>query len=478
MNWRGILKSLMGLNGVLGILMLSVPIIDLMTGREVSYPFLIGSLIFVLMGLFSVKIEAESLSLIDGLMVVALAWPLISFEGAIVLMATINIPLVDAWFESISGFTGTGFTVLEGLDHMKPSIVTWRSIMQWSGELGFVVFAMVLLPYFYRISRAAYGLERPVKIEASFYKTAVSLIKIYVILTLVALISYIYTGMNFYEAFNHVLTTIATGGMSTYDKGYQVIFERAPLTYLPVMVFMFIGGMNFYLIARVFKGDLRSLLQSEEFKTYYVSMIVLVIALTVSYVFTEGMDVGRAVVEAPFNLVSGMTTTGFSIGKPLSELTDTSKAIIVASMFLGGMMFSTAGGIKAIRLLIILKKFKDMFVRSIVSIPIGRRLTIDGAPLHDEDVIQASLFIILHTAAVFIGAVLLSFYGYSFIDSLFEATSAAGCVGLSVGIVSPVAPLGVKIIIMILMILGRIEYTHLVLIFALIYGRKIIRAVR
>ncbi len=478
MNWRGILKSLMGLNGVLGILMLSVPIIDLITGREVSYPFLIGSLVFVLMGLFSVKIEAESLSLIDGLMVVALAWPLISFEGAIVLMATINIPLVDAWFESISGFTGTGFTVLEGLDHMKPSIVTWRSIMQWSGELGFVVFAMVILPYFYRIGRTAYGLERPVKIEASFYKTAVSLIKIYVTLTLIALISYIYTGMNFYEAFNHVLTTIATGGMSTYDKGYQVIFERAPLTYLPVMVFMFIGGMNFYLIARVFKGDLRSLLQSEEFKTYYVSMIVLVIVLTVSYVFTEGMDIGRAVVEAPFNLVSGMTTTGFSIGKPLSELTDTSKAIIIASMFLGGMMFSTAGGIKAIRLLIILKKFKDMFVRSIVSIPIGRRLTIDGVPLHDEDVIQASLFIILHTATVFIGAVLLTFYGYSFIDSLFEATSAPGCVGLSVGVVSPAAPLGVKIIIMVLMILGRIEYTHLVLIFALIYGRKIIRAVR
>lgn len=478
MNWRGIFKSLLGLNGVLGILMLFVPLIDIVTGYEVSYPFLIGSLILILLGLISVKIQAGSLSLIEGLIVVATAWPLISLEGAVALMLTLNIPFIDAFFESISGFTGTGFTVLTGLDTMKPSIVTWRSIMQWSGELGFVVFAMVLLPYFYKVSRAVYGLERPVKIEASFYKTAVSLIKIYIALTLLGLFSYIYAGMNFYEAFNHILTTIATGGMSTYDEGYQVIFSRSPTTYIPVMIFMFIGGMNFYLLARLFKGDLHYVFRSEEFKAYCISMTVLVIALISSYVYVEGFNVYRAIIEASFNLVSGMTTTGFSIGKPLKELADASKAIIVISMFIGGMMFSTAGGIKTIRLLIVVKKFKDMFIRSMVSIPIGRKLTIDNVPLHDEDVIHASLFIILHMTAIFVGAVLISFHGYTFIDSLFEASSAAGCVGLSVGIVSPDAPVTVKVIIMILMILGRIEYTHIVLFAVLIYGRKIIATVK
>lgn len=478
MNWRGIFKSLLGLNGVLGILMLLVPLIDLITGYEVSYPFLIGSLILILLGLISVKIQAGSLSLIEGLIVVATAWPLISLEGTIALMLTLNISFIDAFFESISGFTGTGFTVLTGLDTMKPSIVTWRSIMQWSGELGFVVFAMVLLPYFYKVSRAVYGLERPVKIEASFYKTAVSLIKIYVILTLLGLLSYIYAGMNFYEAFNHILTTIATGGMSTYDEGYQVIFSRSPTTYIPVMIFMFIGGMNFYLLARLFKGDFQHVFRSEEFKAYCISMAVLVIILVSSYVYVEGLNVHRAVIEASFNLVSGMTTTGFSIGKPLKELADASKAIIVISMFIGGMMFSTAGGIKTIRLLIVVKKFKDIFIRSMVSIPIGRKLTIDNVPLHGEDVIHASLFIILHMTAIFIGALLISFHGYTFIDSLFEASSAASCVGLSVGVVSPDAPVTVKIVIMILMILGRIEYTHIVLFSVLIYGRKVIATVK
>ncbi|RLG84580.1 MAG: TrkH family potassium uptake protein [Thermoprotei archaeon] len=474
MNWRGIIKALGSLNGILGILMLTVPITDVALGSPVSFPFLYASIILILIGIFSSGIEAKPLSLIDSLVVVAIAWPMISIEGAIVLMYTIDIPFIDALFESVSGFTGTGFTVLKGLDYMKPSINFWRSLMQWSGELGFVVFAMVIFPYFYRIGRAVYGLERPVKIETSFYKTAVSLIKIYITLTLIGLVSYVYTGMTFYEAVNHILTTIATGGMSTYDAGYQVIFDRAPLTYIPVMIFMFIGGMNFYLIAKAFKGEWDALIKSEEFKAYWSSMLILVIATTFSYIFVEKYDVTYSLIAAPFNLISGMTTTGYSIGS-LAVLKDTTKVIITISMFIGGMMFSTAGGIKSIRLLIAAKKFKDIVVRSIFSAPVERYITVDGNIVDSEDIMSALTFILMHGTIILTGALLMTVYGYSFVDTLFEATSAAGCVGLSVGIVGPQAPFGVKVVIIFLMLLGRLEYAQLILVLSLIYSRKMLR---
>ncbi len=468
------LKTIAGLEGILGALMLIVPIIDVITYQPVSYPFLLGGVLFIFIGLLSERIEAKPLSLQDSLVVVSLAWPIISLEAAIALMFSINISFIDSWFESISGFTGTGFTVLTGIDYMKPSIVTWRSIMQWSGELGFVVFAMVILPYFYHIGKGAYGIERPVKIEASFYRTARLLLKIYLILTIAGLVSYLYAGMNLYEAFNHILTTIATGGMSTYDAGYQVIFDRAPYTYIPVMVFMFIGGMNFYIIARVFKGDLRSLVKSEEFRAYVYSMLFLTFLTILSYIYVERASLTYSLIAGSFNFISGMTTTGFSIGV-IGELSDATKAIIIAGMFIGGMMFSTAGGIKSIRLLIIFKKIKDIAIKAVLAAPIEKRVSVDGNPLSEDEVSQALLFTITHMMLIFFGALFMTFYGYSFIDTLFEATSAAGCVGLSTGVLSPTAPVGVKVTIMALMLLGRLEYVQLSLLIAYFTGKRALR---
>ena len=471
LNWKGILKIIGSLEGVLGALMLLIPLIDFLTGYEVSWLFFIGGVFFLLIGFISSKVEAEALSLLDSLVVVSIAWFLISLESSIILMYTIKIPFIDALFESVSGFTGTGFTVLRGIDYMKPSIVTWRSIMQWSGELGFVVFAMVIFPYFYRIGRTAYGVERPVKIEVTFYRTAKALVKIYVVLTLMGLVSYIYTGMNLYEAFNHILTTIATGGMSTYDAGYQVIYDRSPITYVPVMIFMFIGGMNFYIIAKLFRGEFSILKRSEEFRTYVISMIFLVAIMILSYIFVEKTDLYYSFIAGSFNLISGMTTTGFSIGS-IADLTDTSKAILIAGMFIGGMMFSTAGGIKSIRLLIIFKKLKDAALKSVIAAPIERKMTIDGSWLSEPEISQALLIVVLHMIMIFGGAVIMAAHGYRFIDTLFEATSAAGCVGLSTNVVSPTAPVGVKATIIFLMLLGRLEYVQLMLIIALATGKR------
>ncbi len=476
-NWSSILKIIGALQIVLGLLMLSVPLIDMITLKPITWPFFIASIVLIFAGYLLQKIEAKPLSLLEGLIATSIAWPLISLEAAIPLMISLKISFVNAWFESISGFTGTGFTVLTGLDHMKPSIVTWRSIMQWSGELGVVVFAMVLFPYFYRVGAAAYGVERPLKIEATFYRTAQRLIRIYLILTIGGIIAYVYTGMNFYEAFNHVLTTVATGGMSTYDQGYQVIFNRAPLTYIPVMALMFLGGMNFVLLDKMLRGELRSVWRSEEFRTYVYSMIILVIATDLSYVLVDHKPLEYSLIAGSFNLVSAMTTTGFNIGT-IAGLSTTTKLILILSMFIGGMIFSTAGGIKSFRLLVLVKKFKYASINTIVGDKIQKTIKIDGNAITEQEIGQALLFTIVHMFAIFIGALLITAEGYSFINALFEATSAAGCVGLSAGVVAPNAPLLVRAVIMILMLIGRVEYTQVFLLVGLISGRKVIKILR
>lgn len=477
MLWRSIWKTIGSLEIVVGLLMLSVPLIDLVTGEPVTLPFLLTALSLILIGLLLSKIEAEPLGLLDGIVATSIAWVLISIEAAIPLIFSLKISFVDAWFESISGFTGTGFTVLTGLDYMKPSIVTWRSIMQWSGELGVVVFAMLLFPYFYRLGARAYGVERPLKIEATFYRTAQRLLNVYLVLTAAGIIAYVYTGMNFYEAFNHVLTTVATGGMSTYDKGYEVIFNRAPATYVPVMIFMFLGGMNFILLDKLIRGELGSVWKNEEFKLYTYTMIVLSILTTISYIVVENKSIQYSILAGPFNLVSGMTTTGFCIGS-IAELKPLTKLIIIVSMFIGGMTFSTAGGIKIFRLLIIIKKLKYSAISTIMIGRFEKSVKIGDSLIDESEVSSTLIFPLIHALAIFIGASIMTVYGFSFVDTLFEATSAAGCVGLSVGVVSPSSPLGVKVTIMILMLLGRVEYVQFFMILGYICGRRAIKVLK
>ncbi len=477
MNWLSLLKVIGALEVVVGLLMLLVPLIDTLTSKPLTLPFFYTALFLVGIGYLLQKLPGKPLTLFEGVVVTAIAWPLITLESSIPLMLSLRISFVDAWFESISGFTGTGFTVLTGLDTMKPSIVTWRSLMQWSGELGVVVFAMVLFPYFYQLGASAYGVERPLKIEATFYRTAWRLIRIYLVLTIGGIIAYVYTGMNFYEAFNHVLTTVATGGMSTYDGGYPVIFNRAPLTYIPVMVLMFLGGMNFVLLDKLLQGDLRRVWSSEEFKTYFYTMLILIGLTIITYRYVDGYDLWFSLVAGPFNLVSAMTTTGFNIGT-IAGLSEATKLVLITSMFFGGMVFSTAGGIKSFRLLVIIKKMKYSSMKSIIGGRVEKVLKIDGSPISEVEVSQALLFTILHAFMIFAGAAFMTVYGYSFINTLFEAASAAGCVGLSVGVVSPTAPLGVKATIMALMLLGRIEYAHIFLIVGYFSGRSVIKVIR
>ncbi len=473
MKPSSITKAICGLITVLGGLMLTVPFIDYVYHEPISECFLIAGILLLSVGSLLGRIKAEPLTTLEALVTAAIAWIIIPLISAIVLALQINVSFVDALFESVSGFTGTGFTVLTP-SHLKHSIIFWRSVMQWTGELGFVVFAMVLIPYFYKIARTLYGIERPVKLETTFYRTAIRLILIYLLLTVLGTAAYVLTGMPFFEALNHVMTTVATGGMSTYDNGYNMIYAYAPATYWPFIVFMILGGMNFIDLYSIFSGKIKRLLTSEEFHYYIGSLIFISVLVSLSYYYAEGMrNWNDAFRVGFFNTISGMTTTGFNIGS-LTNLKDVTKALITVGMFIGGMTFSTAGGIKSLRLMLFMKKLKH-YVQSMISpSSVVRAISARGKSISDADIAAALLFIVVHGIVVVSAALAISAYGYSFTDALFESTSAASCVGLSVNVVSSTAPTGVKLIITATMLMGRIEYLNVFLLLALIFGRKTI----
>lgn len=473
LNLYGIIKAIFGVCAVIGFIMLIIPLVDLLYNDKISISFIISGVFLISAGYITSKIETESLTSFEAAIVAIASWIVVSLISALNLTIETHFSFINSFFESVSGFTGTGFTVFE-LKNMKPSILLWRSIMQWTGELGFTVFAILIIPYFYYIARTSYWIERPLKIESTFYKTAIRLLIIYGSLTLIGSISFMMTGMTPFEAVNHIMTTIATGGMSTYDMGYQIIFLRAPLTYIPVIIFMILGGMNFQDLNNLLTGKFRELMKSEELIYYLVIMLIMSFLVYISYLLIDKIE-NNTLTFALFNTISGYTTTGFNLGI-ISKLRDTTKILLIISMFIGGMSFSTAGGIKIFRLVLLMKKIKHYVQSLVLPQSVIKPVKFDERPVSEADFSQAFLIIIIHAFMITVGAIIISAYGYSFTDALFEATSAASCVGLSTGIVSMFAPLGVKITLIVLMILGRLEYLPLFLGLSFIIRKRIIKA--
>jgi trk system potassium uptake protein TrkH len=267
MRLKNVLFALSGLLAVVGFLMLLVPLTDVLSGDELSYSFLILGVVLVIVGYASFK-KTESLSVIESLLVASLAWLVIPALSALALVIETRIDFADAFFESMSGFTGTGFTVLTP-STLKKSILIWRALMQWTGELGIVVFAMIVIPYFYETARTVYGLERPLRIGMNLYETAKRLILVYITLTLIGFVSYVVTGLTPFDALTHIMTTIATGGMSTYNEGYNIIYAYSPSSAIPFMVFMTLGALNFIVLYNLITGNFREVLRSEELRYFY-----------------------------------------------------------------------------------------------------------------------------------------------------------------------------------------------------------------
>jgi trk system potassium uptake protein TrkH len=401
----------------------------------------------------------------EALVIAALIFPLSSAISAIPIAISTGMPLIDAFFEAVSGLTTTGLSVAP--PGVGPVFLFARSWLQWIGGIGIV---LIVLSVVIHPGTSAYRLysvniaER--KLRPNVIGAAKLLGKIYVAITLVALILLIAAGMTPFDALCHALSAVSTGGFSTnIDSiaGFSGIIIPAT-----IILASLLGATNFGLYPRLIKNP-RLLLASEQFRGFVVVFVagVLVLAFTMQQSGPFSDVAGAAVFQA----LSALTTSGFST-IDIATLPDSAKLVLSALMWVGGSVGSTAGGIKILRLIILTKLIHLVFIRFFLPREALTPLKVRGEVVEPGELLNLLTFVLLYLVVMFASMLILMLHGIDTGNALFEVSSALGTVGLSAGVTSAaMAPL-LKLVLIADMLLGRMEIIPL---FILLFPRTWVR---
>lgn len=433
--------------------------------------FLEAGGIVILLGVAMIRFGGEApkqLSHRDGFLIVALAWLILSLLGAVPFWTTGTLPsVVDAMFESTSGLTTTGATVLSGLDTLPHSILFWRSMQEWLGGMGIIVLAVAVMPLLGVGGMQLFKAETPGpvkdKLTARVTETAKLLWYLYLGMTVVCGVTYWLLGMTPFDAVNHAMTTVAIGGFSTHDASFG-FYHEIPLQ-LAAIFFMVLAGVNFTLhFAAALRGfSLQTYLQDEEFKAYIGWIVIMLIVISAMIGWT-GQDEPIHVV---FNVVAIATTTGFAVSD-YSLWPPGAIMLLLMTMFVGACAGSTGGGMKVVRILLLFRQGMRE-IRRLVH-PHGVIHVKMGSQRISSKVTEALWgFAVLFIVCYIIVATLLAFTG---VDIVTAFTAAAACItntGPGFGEVGPAGtyaglPDMAKSVLIFGMILGRLEiYTFFVM---------------
>ncbi len=409
----------------------------------------ITATIFLILGfMFNSFCERRTLSYKSSCALIVLIFILLSLIGSIPYMyinfsnGDIIQNISDSIFESASGFTTTGFSVIPNLSSLPESILFYRGLTQFIGGIGIV---LVLLAFFYPEAKLqdfakGMGFSKDQKIK----KTFLLIIITYCVYTAIMVILSILLGYpDIVKALSFVFSAISTGGFAPISDitGVATTF---PMNVILILC-MVLGASNFFIIAGLFKRKFKEFFTSET----PVFLIMAIIAISITVIFF-----GLTTADAVFHIVSAMTTTGFSY-LSIPQFSDGFKIFFVFLMFIGGASFSTAGGIKIYRFVLMLKSVKKAVYESIT----GREYPIKlfGREYTNIIINQAAVVVLMIIAIVFFSALIVSSYGFQPVDALFETTSAVATTGLSSGIITPSLALELKWLFVVLMILGRVE---------------------
>ncbi len=409
----------------------------------------------------------------SAFLAVTLAWMTACVAGAapFYLHPSLKLSMVNAFFESASGFTTTGATVLSGLDQLPHSVLLWRSLTQWLGGMGMVLLGVAVLPLLGVGGMSLYRAETPGlskdKMTPRIGETAKLLWVLYLGVTVVLGGMYFLGGMTSFDAVCHAMTTISTGGMSTHDAG----FNHWDSGYINTVatLFMLIGGTSFAILHRVLTQGI-TWAEQPELRAYLGIFLVmtLLIAFNLRSTAPEIYPTAAKVLEhASFQVASILTSTGFAT-QDFTTWSPVSQMLIFSLFFVGGMAGSTGGGVKVIRVLMMMRFAVAQFFRLVhphgfSSVKLGNRV------LEDAMLQGVAGFIGLWIMLLLVGAVLITATGVDPFTSLNAAAVSLGNIGPGLGGVGPThtwfdfAPLA-KLVTITLMILGRLEiYTVLVI---------------
>ena len=415
----------------------------------------------------------------DGYLIVSVAWLVFSAFGMLPFIISGYIPSVtNAFFETMSGFSSTGATILDNIESLPNGLLFWRSMTQWIGGLGIVFFTIAVLPIFGVGGVQVFAAEASAMAHDKVYPrigvTAKWIWSIYIGLTGGLAILLMFGGMSLFDAVCHAFTTTSTGGFST--KQDSIAYFNSPYIEYVITIFMFLSGINFSLLLFALTGRFKKFFKNAELKWFFISVVILTVFIATGLYWTMDMNGETAFRKSVFQVVSLHTSTGFATANYMTW-PSLLWGLITVIMLMGACAGSTTGGIKCIRLLIVSKLTRNEF----------KHITHPNAVLPvrvNNQVISPSLrstilaFLFLYAFIIIVSTLTLMGLGMEMIESLGCSISSLGNMGPSLGKYGPdnswsTIPTAAKWVLSFLMLMGRLEIFTVLLLFTGNFWKKI-----
>jgi trk system potassium uptake protein TrkH len=491
-----IIVSFLGLTSMLnGLFMLIAVPFSMYNNEPEKWGILQAGLLTIVVGFllwFFNRNAKKNLGKKEGYIIVTFGWLMLSFTGTLPYVFTGSIPnFTNAFFETISGYSTTGSSILTDIESMPKGILFWRSATHWIGGMGIIVLTVAILPLLGIGGMQLFMAEAPGpsadKMHPRITETAKRLWFIYFTLTFVEFFLLKIAGMTWFDAINHAMATMSTGGFSTKNASIAH-YNGMPIIQYIITAFMFIAGTNFVLTYFALKGKVYKVFKSEEFKYYFFGVIGFTLLITLIIANFQDPNLVTSIEHpkpwgafesafrhASFQVVSVLTTTGF-VTADFTMWSSFATMIMFSLFFIGGSAGSTSGGVKIVRHIIIFKnsilEFKKLLHPNAI-IPVRY----DGHGVSKTIVFNILAFFVLYMGIFIVSSIILTFFGLDFESAIGAASSSLGNIGPAIGSVSPVdnfnhLSVPAKWMCSFLMLIGRLELFTVLILFTPFFWKK------
>jgi len=440
--------------------------------KESTTPFILSSLIvgllYIIFRIVSWKADTDKISNRDGYLAVTLSWIIFSLLGTLPYIISGTIPsFINAFFESSSGFTTTGSSVISDVEVLPYSILFWRSLTHWIGGLGIVVLVIIILPSLRITNYHLFSLESSLKEKIHPKTKAIGfrLLFIYLGLTITEIIFLQLGDMNLFDSICHTFGTVATGGFSIKNIG--IAYYSAYSQYI-IMIFMFLSGVSFVVYYYIIKLNLRKVIQNEEIWFYLATTVIAGVIITFILFSGTAKSFENSFRDGFFHVVSIITTTGYSNADYLTWPVP-AVLLILLLCFAGASTGSTTGAIKMGRHLLVTKNIKNIF-KKIIHPNVVSQIKLNGKALSWNANVTIISFVILYLFIFVLSTILVTAAGTDPVTSASAVAASLGNIGPGLGSIGPLnnyahLPEFTKVFLSLLMIIGRLEIITVFVIF-------------
>lgn len=449
------------------------------TLRAFIYSTLITAVAGVVMA-FGIKPRSKSMNKREGLMLTAIVWVFFSVFGMLpyLFSETLN-NVTDAFFETMAGFTTTGSSVIRYVEEIPHGVLFWRAMTQWIGGMGIILFTLAVIPMLNQKGGIALfnsevtGITHE-RLRPRVSQTAKDLWLIYIALTGLLTVLLCIGPMDWFDAICHAMTTTSTGGYSTKNIGLD--YWHSSYVFIVVLIFMFIGGISFSIIAAVLHGNFSRIRHNNTLRWYCMTTLITTVGIFLYMIYMGFLDThGDRFIYSAFDTLSAITSTGFSTFD-YENSGEFVTVVLMVMMFFGGMAGSTSGGAKMDRFIVLLKNTANEFYRVLHTNSV-RAVHIDGKPVPNHVVSKVNTFFTVYIGIIMVVALYLTLYGIPVFDAMYTSMSAISNVGIGHGVTGSngswvsLHP-GAKWVLAFEMMVGRLELFTVLVIFTRSFWKK------